>query len=575
MFILKVEKIEIQDFRIFKNTTVKLGTNLTCISGHNGVGKSTLLAILGNIGELKKELGTHINGNLFRGEFSDIVHGDKNFDRPGEKCTIYFSNLPTSQGDENPFVEKLGFRSTFQKINKTKKVVKKINTFDEEGNEITHSVLEKEPLPGEHYRYRLLPVKTTERNTESKLSWPTYYLGLSRLYPIGESTNVNSKNNIPTEIMAELLENHKNILTSNQNYVDSSSIELSDAKKKKGFAIKTDLYSEIMNSSGQDNLGQILLSVYSFQILKQKLGSDYNGGLLLIDEIDATLHPVAQNKLIDFLEKKSEELNLQVVFTTHSLSLLNHITRKQELSLSKTKISLIYLTNKRSILEAIENPTINYINNDLMNTYSGAQISKSVPIFTEDEVGRWFMRKIVDYDSTHTLDINFIEMYTSWTHIIKLFKYDYMYFKNFIVALDPDISQSDNYRQLQNLLIGTRFSLNKTGSNILILPGDTYIEKMFWDYVSSLKPDDAFFYDYVIEQSALNLTSLINEGPFSTNYQNYNTDKDKIKSWFKNNLWVMDRLFDYWVQKPDNEENVAQFINKLIEAYNPIYYQRR
>ncbi|WP_256926245.1 AAA family ATPase [Candidatus Enterococcus testudinis] len=39
---------------------------------------------------------------------------------------------------------------------------------------------------------------------------------------------------------------------------------------------------------------------------------------MLIDEIDATLYPAAQNKLINIIYKKSIEYGFQVFCTTHS-----------------------------------------------------------------------------------------------------------------------------------------------------------------------------------------------------------------------------------------------------------------
>lgn len=52
--------------------------------------------------------------------------------------------------------------------------------------------------------------------------------------------------------------------------------------------------------------------------------------MLLIDEVDATLHPAAQNRLFQLFIKESREIGLQVVLTTHSLSLLQKVTEKTE-----------------------------------------------------------------------------------------------------------------------------------------------------------------------------------------------------------------------------------------------------
>ncbi|MGK4043709.1 ATP-binding protein [Heyndrickxia oleronia] len=571
---MKIEKIHIKDFRIFQDVTINFSPNLNCISGYNGVGKSTLLAILSNIGELKKDCGTHINGNPFRGEFSQIVHGDKEYDTSGEKCTIYFNDLPKEQDPKNPFVKELSFRSTFQKVKKTKERKRKINA-TVEGEEQQLIVLETEEIDGnEDFRYRLIPIKSEERNTESKLSWPTYYLSLSRLYPIGESEEVKSKNNIPIEILEELMQAHKKILSSDDEYLESSSIEISDAKKKKGFGIKTKSYTEKMNSSGQDNLGQILSSVYSFQILKESLNDKYNGGLLLIDEIDATLHPVAQNKLLDFLYEKSKELDLQIVFTTHSISLLEHLVKKQNNFKDKDAFQMIYLSTKRSKLETVVNPSRTFLHNDLMETYSGARRSRKISVLTEDDTARWFLNKILTYHKNiHTFDLNFIEMNTGWTEIIKLIKNDFSYYRNHIVILDPDLNEKENKNNLLNMIKGTQYTVNKKNSNILILPGDYYIEKMMWNYLDSLNPDDEFFYDSQIEQSGVNKHSLNDYGPFSSEYKDYTKEIIKIKNWFEQNKWICDIAFAYWIKEQENEEKVAYFVNNLINAYEPIYHR--
>ena len=74
--------------------------------------------------------------------------------------------------------------------------------------------------------------------------------------------------------------------------------------------------------AGQDNIGQIITAILSFKRLKSNLGDNYKGGILLIDELDASMFPAAQHKLIEFLFKHSSKLDLQVVFTTHSIEIL-------------------------------------------------------------------------------------------------------------------------------------------------------------------------------------------------------------------------------------------------------------
>lgn len=55
----------INDFRQFNNMEISLGKRLTVIAGRNSTGKSTILGILANSGELKKRMELHmLMGNL-------------------------------------------------------------------------------------------------------------------------------------------------------------------------------------------------------------------------------------------------------------------------------------------------------------------------------------------------------------------------------------------------------------------------------------------------------------------------------------------------------------------------------
>ncbi|MDN6023284.1 MAG: ATP-binding protein [Lactobacillus sp.] len=52
---MRITQIDIKNFRAFqKPFKMYLSPNLTAISGQNGIGKSTILAILANTSELKE-----------------------------------------------------------------------------------------------------------------------------------------------------------------------------------------------------------------------------------------------------------------------------------------------------------------------------------------------------------------------------------------------------------------------------------------------------------------------------------------------------------------------------------------
>ena len=78
--------LKLNDFRQFKNMDILLGKRLTVLAGRNSTGKSTILGVLANSGELKKKDGTTYSDGQFRAEFSEIFHGSKTRPLPSTPC---------------------------------------------------------------------------------------------------------------------------------------------------------------------------------------------------------------------------------------------------------------------------------------------------------------------------------------------------------------------------------------------------------------------------------------------------------------------------------------------------------
>lgn len=565
-----INKIKIKNFRAFSNSTeetaedeffeIPLGKNITCLAGHNGIGKSTVLALLSNCGELKTGKGKHLNGSPFRGEYSQIIKGDKNFDSTGEKCTLFFSDVPSNKSQDNPFVNELSFRATFQQYDKRE------ITYN--SSDLNPDVYTKEEILSKYDRYRLIPQKIEGiRDTEKKLEWPTYYLGLSRLFPIGESEDANQRT-IKETILQEILVKHRDILNSRDSGTSAKGLNLTNMRKK-GFGIETEKYGSLANSSGQDNLGQILLTIASFRELKKLMKENYHGGIFLIDEMDATLHPSAQNKLFDYLKNEAKKLGIQIVFTTHSLSLIEHIIQSEKLNEKNEQMKMIYCTNNRSKLEIKVNPDLKYIQNDMLNTYNGIVKSNSVEIFTEDSVARWFLKGILKR-SDKNIKLNFIEINFGWEQLVELFKSDYIHFSKKLLVLDSDINEDENRTKLHNMIEKSRFRFdqeaNDNTTRILALPGKAAIEKIFWEYLFSLEDDDKFYFDPRSEALNLSKRAIIANGPFEKyEYQSANNNLNKIKRWFEDNSETIDILFDYWYT--ENEDQITEFLDITEKEY--------
>lgn len=184
------KSLVLNDFRQFQDMEINLGKRLTVIAGKNSTGKSTILGILANSGELKKKDGTTYSNGQFRAEFSEIFHGSRKFDASGsDRIRIYIVD------DDGNQIDFRKFRTAWQREN------------------------------GRN-RFRVIPSKVFEdgKRTEAKMQIPVIYLGLSRLFPIGEADEKNIVANkvkfIDDEQKKWFIEKYKEILSIYDNISD-------------------------------------------------------------------------------------------------------------------------------------------------------------------------------------------------------------------------------------------------------------------------------------------------------------------------------------------------------------------
>lgn len=171
------KQLKLNNFRQFSNMDISLGKRLTVVAGRNSTGKSTILGILANSGELKKKDGTTYADGQFRAEFSEIFHGSKKYDASGS------DRIQIDIVDENDqLIDYRKFRTAWQNDN---------------GKD----------------RFRVIPLKMLEdgKKTEAKMQIPVIYLGLSRLFPIGEA----NEDKITTNKIKFIDEEQKNGLLKN------------------------------------------------------------------------------------------------------------------------------------------------------------------------------------------------------------------------------------------------------------------------------------------------------------------------------------------------------------------------
>lgn len=519
---MKALRLYVDDFRQFKDCEVVIGNKVTAIAGNNGTGKSTILGLLANSSALGK-YKTYM-GKPFRGEFSELFSGSPMYDLPGKRIRLDYV--------EHGQKQEISFRISWQN-NKT--------------------------------RFRVIPQKTLAdgKTSSAKIVSPVIYLGLSRLYPLGEADDdalsFHKQRWTKSEDRDWFINNYKNILSIRTTEIENvSSFDVAHSRKH-GTGVKTDKYNPSENSAGQDNLGQILMAILSFKSLKRLMDDEWDGGLLLIDEIDATLHPAAQRKLVDLLLKEAGECGFQVVFTTHSTVVLEELASKagHQIGDGTSDIEIAYLTDASKKLKVKQNPSWYTMANDLFVRGPGGQPPR-VGVFSEDAEARWLMNEIIETCRPDLISrVKFIEAAFGCDTLIHLYIHDYFYMRDRIVVFDGDVSEKNIEK------IPEKF--RNEGKNIVKLPGSVRPEQIIWNYLENADENDPVWDS--LDQYGYTWKSITENGPSTFAGK---TERNQYKSWLRacENDFHFAKVIGCWIDANPNEAQV--FIEQFVNAYNKV-----
>lgn len=530
---MRVTKLSLGDFRLFNNAEVYIGKMVTAIAGNNGTGKSTVLGILANSSQLKGK--KTLLGKPYRGEFSELFSADKDHDPTGQKVHMWY--------EEKGSKLEADFRTGWQK--------KKGREGDDAAEE----------------RFRVIPrrKRLDGTPTESKIESPVIYLGLSRLYPVGETVDaVTAKSRRWGDAADEdwFNDNYSKILSIHEPIRSLSSLSISGISSKSGTGVETDTYGPMANSSGQDNLGQILLAVLSLKKLRDEMGGDWDGGLLLIDEVDASLHPAAQQRLLKLLLDESRACGFQVVFTTHSTVILRELSEKNQHNpvSSPGGVEVAYLSCANGSLTSMRNPSWSTLENGLY-VKNSALSRRFVSVFSEDAEARWLMRGILSAVRPDVIgNTKFLEISLGCDEIKKLYAGDFSYFRERVVVFDGDVSDASIEEKIPP-------TLRQTGGNIVCLPGGKRPENVVWDYLQE-KPVDGSGLWADLNEAGISWTSIVENKPEDM-YQNCD-ERVAYKNWLNVHLDFFDRahVLEHWVN--DNRSEADTFVRDFIKAYNTV-----
>lgn len=535
-----IKKVEIEKFRAFENVSFLLGKRITAIAGRNATQKTTLLGMIGQPFTISKNnpmCGCQtVDGYNFRSQFKEKFKISPNHDTIGEhKWTLHLYD---------------GIYS--------------------EDHFTVESIARKEK--GKKEVLRFWNASGSRKKGAGYVQLPVYFLSLSRLFPIGEDKKTTHIDiDLTKEEIEYCIDKYREILTIHEG--NNTYIGLEKGSSSKVFTgISDDVHDIFTNSAGEGNVAKIILAVLSFKRLKEKYGKDYKGGILLIDEVDATLHGFSQKKLIDYLWNSAKEFKIQIVFTTHSPIILKCVNKYQREELSKRGInsphvsydsSIVYLKpdyydeGRRFITaQNIQTSTeLNMVLND-MNLMVSSNNGR-VKIYCEDALAIDFVKFCLAKKYLFNLDnyMDFMDVNLGWTNYIQLVSKGIPEFVNNIIILDGDVKQNNEYKKEKQDIV------TKSG-NVLFLP--LVIEKDLFKTLKEMAKFNKFKNGYC-NVSQLNYDICFSDWPLDV--EKYTTAE--IKSWYKkliSNLGNNDCLFKFWVDC--NLEKTNAFMDKLVSTFN-------
>lgn len=505
-----VEQICIKKFRGFENITIKFNKPVNAIIGKNGTMKTTLLGMIAHPFTLKtgKMSSEHplIGGKEFNSPMSDKFKFSNKYDIPGEhqwslqiNSDVYPKHIYTCISERRTDNGKIRFWST-------------------EGREKAMNFIQ----------------------------CPVIYLSMKRLIPLGEEKGLQVN---PSELtLAEkdfYKKIHNQILISTEAIKDVQDISSGNGNSKHTLGPETSITDAWTISAGQDNVGRIILAVLSMIRLKDKYPEEYKGGIICIDEIESTLYPAAQEKMIEFMYDSAQKYNLQYFFTTHSMSVISYLKTGKY----NNRNSITYLQKVGGKVVAKENPSLRDIENNLNVAAGRKEISKRIKVYCEDNVGVLFCKYFLSGNIKKRVEF-VTGMDLSWSTYKTLYQHNVPEFLNNIVVLDGDVNNPT-----------TGWKNRPHNKNIVCLPTTVAPERMIYEMLFE-KEDTDLFWD--------NSLSGYSKEVCFRDFPNHLTKIDDIKEWFKGQKEYAGKSYSKFLKewKKQHPCEIEGFEEEFINAYN-------
>lgn len=456
---------------------------------------------------------------------------------------------------------------------------------------------------------------------DGRVKIPTIYLSLSRLYPLGErkeTVKISKINKNNTFYKTKADGKYKEWY----NYIIPNSIvnDASLTMVQKNACSRASLHMDLINtptlsqSIGQDNIGNIISALVDIYVLSMQDG--YDGALLCIDEIDVSLHPDTQIRLLNLFDKLSDELSIQFVVSTHSLSVLKDTIKKENKNNLDYKV--VYIKNSMAPYVSGSN-SYELLEADMFGSLSFDK--PKVRMYFEDAVGKELFRllfkafrnilntvkenveepylrhgsDVKDYAAINNRiqvlknmadfeeKINQIPTMLGCEDLMKICEAD-SYFKRVIFVLDGDArykdpSQKPKIRDYLNKKYDQKkllYNDRKHSQNICFFPDYFAPESFLYRIIYGITNAPLDNYDFwrsmdMKEETALYTTDKI-KNLFANLASDYNNDnlKDIFKEVASTEVWKFIQTSDivtYYYSDYKTVEELLQFIENIQKAF--------
>ncbi len=521
-----IDSILVSSFRTLKDRTIKLGKFVTIIAGRNATMKTSLLGLIAHPfgSEAKDCFGVALKTNLANVfKLSDKHDGNYEY---------------------------------------------KINLVDAEGSKIFSSVYiyKRGGLLQKGFR---VVVGKKHRTGEGNFNYNTSYMSFSRMNPIVETNAVAATGIVLSDAeKVQLKQFYERVLPS-KHYSAFEAVKDKKIKETFGPAGNDVQYDFSSISSGEDNLGAIFNKLIAFQRASNAEPGAGNG-IFCIDELEAGLHPSAQFALFKYFYEWAQRNKVQIVFTTHSIYLIERIYREYKETMDRDGIGINFIScaeaHDDKNYPILYNPEYSKAYKELtLETPEEVVASRKIKVLCEDKRAETFIKYLLEDEGiVSKLDIvtdrSENQPGTPWSALKQVLK---VICKTFPVLLPDAFVVFDADVDAECLRRCDERKFTK-------LPDENGypLEKRIAVFIIGLDNSDPMFRKFDKEQAAFLSDMSYNGIPISLTDIKLCDDIRPFKSWANNERYFDDIVKEY-ANRLTDEKN--WFRNDVLEKMNFIY----